>query len=89
LQYEGFGLEVINRVMQEYQEIGFAKTVSKKVLGSMNQLAFEYEVLIEQKEGLENVKILEMNRDINRTIMGALKYKYPIEGLKKLLDGSQ
>jgi hypothetical protein len=86
LQYEGFGLEVINRVMQEYQEIGFAKTASKKVLGSMNQLAFEYEVFIEQKEGLENVKILEMNRDINKTILNGIKFLHPIEALRNLLN---
>jgi hypothetical protein len=71
--------------MQEYQEIGFAKTMSKSVLGSMNELTFQYEVLIEQKEGLDNIRILELNKHINRTIMGALKYKYPIEGLKNLL----
>ena len=86
LQSEGFGLDVLNRVMQEYQLIGFAKTASKKVLGSMNQLAFEYEVLIEQKEGLENVKILEMNRDINRTILNGIKFLHPIDALKKLLQ---
>jgi hypothetical protein len=85
LQTEGFGLEVINRVMHEYQEIGFSKTSNRQVLGSMNQLAFEYEVLIEQKEGLGNIRILELNKHINRTIMGALKYKYPIEELKNLL----
>jgi hypothetical protein len=85
LQAEGFSIEVINRVMQEYHEIGFAKTASKKVLGSMNQLAFEYEVLIEQKEGLENIRILELNKHINRTIIGTLNYKYPIEVLKNLL----
>ncbi|MBM4135671.1 MAG: hypothetical protein FJ241_02450 [Nitrospira sp.] len=85
LQSEGFGLDVINRVMQEYQEVGFAKTASKKVLGSMNQLTFEYEVLIEQKEGMENIRLLDLNKHINRTIMGALKYKYPIEALKNLL----
>jgi len=85
LQNEGFGLDVINRVMQEYQEIGFAKTSNRQVLGSMNQLAFEYEVLVEQKEGLENSRILELNKHINRTIMGALKYKHPIESLRCLL----
>ena len=85
LQYEGFGLDVINRVMQEYQEIGFAKTSNRQVLGCMNQFSFEYEVLIEQKEGLANVRILELNKNINRTIIGALKYKYPIEGLNNLL----
>jgi hypothetical protein len=43
LQYEGFGLEVINRGVQEYQEMGFAKTSNRQVLGSMNEFAFEYD----------------------------------------------
>ena len=86
LQYECFDLDVINRVMQEYKEIGFAKTASKKVLGSMNELKFEYEVLIAMKEGLENIKILEVNRDINRTILKGIKYLHPIEALKSLLQ---
>src|SRR4030066_1512714 len=85
LQYEGFGPDVINRVMQEYQEIGFAKTSNRQVLGSMNELTFQYEVLIEQKEGLENIRILELNKHINRTIMGAVKYKHPIEALRQLI----
>lgn len=86
LQYEGFKPDVINRVMQGYKEIGFAKTASMKVLGAMNQLAFEYEVLVQGKEGFENVRIIEMNRDINRTIMKGIKFFRPIEALKKLLQ---
>ncbi|OGW52785.1 MAG: hypothetical protein A2Y81_13135 [Nitrospirae bacterium RBG_13_43_8] len=85
LQNEGFGLDVINKIMQEYQEIGFAKTVSKSVLGSMNEFAFEYDYLIRGEERIEKVRILEINKDINRTIMGALKYKHPIEALRNLL----
>ena len=34
---------------------------------------------------MENIRILELNKQINRTIMGALKYKYPIEALRNLL----
>lgn len=89
LQAEGFSLEVINRVMQEYQEIGFTKTASKKVLGSMNQLAFEYEVLIALEEGLENVKILDVNHTINRTILRGIKFFHPIEALREILLGSR
>lgn len=87
LQAEGFSLEVINRVMQEYTDIGFAKTASKTVLGAMTQLMFEYEVLIEMKEGLENVKVLEMNKDINRSLMRGSRHLYPIEMLQELLTG--
>lgn len=88
LQNEGFGLEVINRVMQEYQEIGFAKTVSKSVLGSMNDFAYHYEFQIMREGGIENIRIHHLNKEINRIPMGALKYKYPIEALKNLLTES-
>lgn len=85
LQSEGLGLEVINRIMQEYQEIGFAKTASKSVLGSMNEFMFQYEVLIQMEGGIDNIRILQVNQKINKTIMGALKYKYPIEALGNLI----
>jgi hypothetical protein len=85
LQYEGFGLEMINRVIQEYQEIGFSKTYSRQVLGSMNELAFEYDYFIRREWGIEKARIFEINKEINRTPMGALKYRYPIEALKNLL----
>jgi len=86
LQYEWFSLEVISKVMQEYKEIGFAKTASRKVLGSMNELAFQYEVMIMGKEGLGNVKILELNHSVNRVILGAIKYARPINALKNVLQ---
>ena len=86
LQCEGFGIEVISRVMLEYQEIGFAKTSNRQVLGSMNEFAFEYDYFIRRAGGLERAMIFEINKKINRTIMGALKYKYPIEALKSLLE---
>jgi hypothetical protein len=86
LQYEGIPVEIINHLKDEYKEIGFAKTASKHVLGAMNQMAFEYEVLIQMKEGLGNIKILELNRDMNRTILKGIKYLHPIEALRDLLN---
>jgi Domain of unknown function (DUF6933) len=87
LQNEGFGLEVVS-IQQEYKEIGFAETSNKKVLGLLNEFAFEYEFIIMRKEGLENVNILEINRQINRTIKVAIHYQHPIEALKKVLQGA-
>jgi len=83
LQYEGFGLEMINRVMLEYQEIGFAKSSNRQVLGSMNEFAFEYDYFIRRDGGLEKVRIFEINKEINRTPMGAIKYMYPIKSLRE------
>jgi hypothetical protein len=88
LQVEGFSLEVINRVMQEYGEIGFAKTANRQVLGSMNEFAFQYEFLIRREGGIDGIKILGVNKQINRTPMSPLKYGYPVDALKNLLLGS-
>ena len=88
LQAEGFGLDVVSKIMQGYQDIGFAKTASKKILGSMNQIAFEYEIRVQMKEGLGNVRILEANKDMNRTLRSILtgkEYFYPIEALQELI----
>lgn len=90
LQAEGFPLEVISRVMAEYTDIGFAKTVSRHVLGSMNELTFHYEYLIIQRyEGIENIRILGVNKEVNRTIMRGLKYLHPIDSLQELLFGER
>lgn len=90
LQAEEFPLEVINRVMQEYTDMGFAKTASRHVLGSMNEIAFEYKYLIINRyEGIENIRILGVNKEINRTIMRGIKYLHPIESLQELLLGER
>jgi hypothetical protein len=46
LQVEGFPIGVISKAIQEYKDIHFAKTASKKVLGSMNEIAFQAKYII-------------------------------------------
>ena len=85
LQSEGFPLDVINKVMQEYQKIGFAKTANRQVLGVMNDFAYAYEFDIMRGGGLDGIRILEINKQINRTPSSPLKYKYPIDMLQEAL----
>ncbi|HZW84206.1 MAG TPA: hypothetical protein VFF14_12395 [Candidatus Deferrimicrobium sp.] len=88
LQAEGFSLAVINRVMTEYTEMGFAKTSSKTVLGAMTQITFEAEYLIYHRyEGMDGGKILKVNKDINRSLMRGDRHLHPIEMLQELLTG--
>lgn len=87
LKYEGFSPEVLEKVRSEYQKIGFSKTANRSVLGSMNDLAYQYEVHIHMEGGFENINILQINHKINRTPMSAIGYLYPIEVLKKLMEG--
>ena len=88
LQKDGFGIDVINMVRQEYGEIGFARTANRSVIGSMNEFAFEYKFLIMRDGGIENTKILEVNTKINQIPMKHnSKYLFPKEALKILIEG--
>ena len=90
LQAEGIPIEVISKVMQEYSDIGFAKTANKQVLGSMNELTFQYkDIIMNRYARIEQVKALELNKEINRTIMKGIKYIEPVESLRELLLGEK
>jgi len=79
LQAEGFPIEIISRIMQEYAYIDFAKTASKIVLSSMNEITFQYKYVIMNYHGdIEHIRVLELNKEINRTIMGGINYLRPI-----------
>jgi hypothetical protein len=75
LQYEGISLEAINKINQEY------------FLGSMNDLAYQCEYFVMRDGGIEKARILQINHKLNRTPMSAIKYRYPIDELKGMLNG--
>ncbi|MBZ0221165.1 MAG: hypothetical protein K8I01_12135 [Candidatus Methylomirabilis sp.] len=89
LKYEGFGPKVLEKVSAEYRQIGFSKTASRSVLGSMNDIAYHYEVYIHMDGGIENAKILQINHKINRMPMSAIGYKYSIEALRKVVEETE
>ncbi|MGD8590929.1 MAG: hypothetical protein PVG22_19055 [Chromatiales bacterium] len=81
---EGFGEAVRARILSDYDEVGFANTSSKCVLGSMNDLAFHYKYSIQESGGVHSPAVPGIIRRLNRMPMGALKYVFPIEALKAL-----
>jgi hypothetical protein len=85
LQKEGVSLGVISKVQQECSEIGFAGTSNMSVLGSMIDLAYQFEYFIMREGGIENAGILQINHTMNRTPMSAIKFTYPIDALRSLL----
>lgn len=88
LQAEGFGRDVIDRVRKEYQEIAYAKTKDRRVLGFMNDFAFHFEVHVQAVEGLDNIRLMEINHRINRTPCnaGSKNWFRPIEVMKKMVE---
>jgi hypothetical protein len=84
LSEEGFDSELKVKVLCEYQEIGYAATNSKAVLGSMNDLAFHYKYLLLEGGGVHSCDLPEIIRNLNRMPMGALGYEYSSVALKTL-----
>lgn len=86
---EGFEEADRERILSEYDEISFANSSSKSVLGSMNDLAFHYKYSILESGGVHSPAVPGIIRRLNRMPMGALKYVFPIEALKALYQTAE
>lgn len=83
---EGVDESICSKIMQEYSSIGFAKTNSRSILGSMNDLAFIYEYHIQEEGGVGNCLLPSIIRKLNRMPMKGLSYDHPIEALHNFLS---
>jgi hypothetical protein len=88
LRIERFSQIQIEKALDEYQTLHFAKTNNRSVLGSMIDIAFQIEAYIKSSGGMAYIDLDAMNDKINRIPMGALDYKYSIEVLKEKLSQS-
>ena len=81
---ECFEVSVIEKIMSEYEELRYAKTVNKSVLGSMNELAFNYKYCIQDAGGVHSQAVPSIIGKLNRMPLGAIDYVYPIEAVRAL-----
>ncbi len=75
----------IEVVLRACEKIKIAKTNNRSVLGSMNDQKVQLECLIQAQGGLAHTDLYELNHKLNRHILSAIDYKYPIEVLKEKL----
>ena len=87
LAEEGLSSTERESIASEYSEVCYAKSSSKSVLGSMNDLAFHYEHRILMAGGILTPELPGIISDLNRMSMGALQYTFPIEELRNVLHG--
>ena len=78
-----------NRILSEYDKVGYANTNSKSVLGLMNDLAFHYKYSIQEAGGVHSPAVPGIIRRLYRMPMGALKYVFPIEVLRALYQTTE
>jgi hypothetical protein len=83
---EGFEQPKIEQILTEYQTIRFAKTTSRSVLGSMNDITFRLKYQISAIGGLSQLNLDTFTQALNRVPMSAIKYRFSIEAVKSQLE---
>ena len=84
LMSEGLAEVQIKYLLSEHAQVTITKTNSRSVLGSMNDLAIQTKSMILVSDGLD-VNFSEVNRQLNRIPMSAIKYQFSIDELKRRL----
>lgn len=86
LSSENLTDETKEKIKNEYKDISYATTNNKKVLGSMNDLAFHYKHHILSEGGIFSALIPIIINKLNHMPMGAVGYKYASEELKSIYE---
>lgn len=85
---EGLKDSTIEKISHESHEIRYTKSSSKSILGSMNDLAFQYKRLIQEAGGVHSYRVPSIIKRLNHIPIGAISFKYPIETLRALYADS-
>jgi len=72
------------KILSEYSEVEYAKTNNKSVLGSMNDLAFNYKYLILEAGGVHSYAVPSIIKNLNNMPMGTIDNAYPIDLLRAM-----
>jgi hypothetical protein len=86
LMSEGIAEEYIEYMLGGHKKVTITKTNNRSVLGSMNDLAFQARFMDYVKGGLGDADLHEINRELNRNPMSAIKYENGVAELKRRLD---
>ena len=88
LSSENITDETKEKIINEYKDINYTTTNSKKILGSMNDLAFHYKHHILCEGGIFNALIPVIINKLNHMPMGAISYKYASDELKSIYENA-
>jgi hypothetical protein len=84
LMGEGIDDVQVEYVLSEHTQVMITKTNSRSVLGSMNDLAFQIKSMTRVSK-LADADLSEINRQLNRIPMSAIKYNVSIDEMKRRL----
>lgn len=85
LSSEGFGSNVIGKVLDDYESVQISKGNNRSVLGTMNQLRLYYDYEIDGPVTEGSCVHLSLIQKYNRTPWSNLGMKYPIDLVREIL----
>lgn len=81
----GIHPKAIDHELRHYSHIQFGKTKSRSVLGSMNDFAFQYQVITEEAENKADLSLSNAEYELSQTPCKPIDYKAPSDVVKDLL----
>ena len=83
----GMKLDFITlEILDEYEKVWYAKTGDKSLLGSMNDIIWNYKYHISEEGGLFQCDLLGIIQRLNKMPFSTLQWKYPIDALKSVYN---
>jgi len=84
----GFGKSTKEEILGEYKEVLYAPSSDRRVLGSMNEIAFHYKYSVLDSGGVHSPDVPGIIRRMNRMPSAAIGFRYPTEMLRDLYGSS-
>ncbi len=81
----GIQLKAIENELSHYTHIQFGKTRSHSVLGSMNDFAFQYQVIAEEAENKADLSLSKAEYQLSQMPCKPIGYRAPSDVVKELL----
>jgi hypothetical protein len=81
----GIQSKVIENELSHYDDIQFGKTRSRRVLGSMNDIALQYQVIAEMAETKADLSLSKAEYHMSQMPCKPIDYRAPSDVVKELL----
>jgi hypothetical protein len=80
--------EIVNEI-SHYQQIQFGKTASRRILGSMNDIAWQYQTMAEDAENKVDLSLSKAELNLSQMPCKPIDYRFPAEIARELLNPKQ
>jgi hypothetical protein len=85
----GIHSKVIENEISHFDQIQFGKTVSRSVLGSMNDFAWHYQIMAEEAKSKVDMSLSKIELYLSQMPCKPLDYRFPSEIAKELLGAKR